>query len=220
MFKKILRAVSLILLLISISMIVWAALPNEHHAVVQIISPAEMQISQAGQGSDPLSLPYRQVELEWPGSMRIGEAEAITIVFKPVVTDPASSNQPAGYSDVYTRYNLMAEARYDVAGVNVTPANPTRESMPAWKPVKFTWKINADQVGSYDGTVWLSLRFLPLDGGQASQVPIYIGKINIQTSSLFGLNESLAYFLGGVGVILAAVIVYDDLIAWMRKLIR
>jgi hypothetical protein len=27
----------------------------------------------------------------------------------------------------------------------------------------------------------------------------------------------MAYLLGGVGVVLAAVIVYDDLIAWVRK---
>jgi hypothetical protein len=141
----------------------------------------------------------------------------MTLVFEPVESVSATSDQPAGYSDIYSLYNLMAEVRYDVSVLSVTPANPTRESMPAGQRVKFTWKINAVQVGLYDGTVWLSLRYLPLDGGQASQVPIYIQEVKVQTSSLFGLNKTMAYLLGGVGVVLAAVIVYDDLIAWVRK---
>jgi hypothetical protein len=217
MFRKFRRTASLILLLISIALIVWAVLPNKRQSVVQTISPVEMQISATGKGGDRLSMPDRLVELEWPDTMRIGDIETITLVFRPVVTDPVSSTQPAGYSDVYAHYNLMAEARYDVAGIVVTPSNPIRESMPARKPVKFTWKISADQVGSYTGSVWLSLRFLPLDGGQAIQVPIYIRDFNIQTSSLFGLNESMAFLLGGVGIVLAAVIVYDDLIGFVRK---
>jgi hypothetical protein len=205
------------LLFISIALIIWASLPNKHQTVVQSISPAEMQISPSVEGGDPLRMAARQMVLEWSSSMRIGEDETMTLVFEPVESVSATSDQPAGYSDIYSLYNLMAEARYDVSGISVTPANPTRESMPAGQPVKFTWKINADQVGLSDGTVWLSLRYLPLDGGQASQVPIYIKEVNIQTSSLFGLNETIAYLLGGLGVVLAAVIVYDDLIAWFWK---
>jgi hypothetical protein len=205
------------LLFISIALIIWASLPNKRQTVVQSISPAEMQISPSVEGCDSLRMAARQVVLEWPSSMRIGEDETMTLVFEPVESVSATSDQPAGYSDIYSLYNLMAEARYDVSGIIVTPANPTRESMPAGQRVKFTWKINAVQVGLYDGTVWLSLRYLPLDGGQASQVPIYIQEVKVQTSSLFGLNKTMAYLLGGVGVVLAAVIVYDDLIAWVRK---
>ena len=114
----------------------------------------------------------------------------------------------------------MAEARYDVAGVNLVPANPTRESMPSGQPVKFSWKVNADQVGSYDGTVWLSLRYLPLDGSQVEQVPIYVREINIRTVSLLRLTESMATILGGVGILVAAILVYDDLIDLVRKWVR
>lgn len=213
MFTKFRHAVSFVLLLISVAVIVWASLPNEHHTVVQIIPPAQMQNPQTMQGARQVSMPERQVVLEWPETMRIGEDETITLKFEPVVADPGSSNQPSGYSDIYSRYNLMAEASYDVAGIAVKPSNPTRESLPAGESVMFTWKVNADKEGSYNGTLWLSLRFLPLDGGQASQMPIYIREINIQTSSLLGLNESRAYFWGGVGVVLALALVFDDLIA-------
>lgn len=179
-----------------------------------------MQISSIGQGKAALSMPDRQVVLEWPDSMRIGEDEKIILMFSQVVTDSSSSSQPAGYSDIYSLYNLMAEARYDVSGVSVKPVNPIRESMPTEHSSKFTWIVNAEHPGRYDGTVWLFLRYLPLNGEQASQVPIYIQEVNLQTSSLFGLNEAMAYFLGGAGVVLAAAIVYDDLTAFFRRRIK
>ena len=216
MFRKLRRVLSIALLLISIAMITWAALPNKHQHVVQSISPVDMQLPQTDQGNNTLSIPARQVKLEWPQSMRIGEDEAITLEFVQVITDSVPSSQPVRFADIYKDYNLMAEARYDVAGMNVSPASSTRKSMPAGQTVKFTWKVNANKAGSYNGTVWLSLRFLPLAGGDGSQAPIYIREINIRTNSLLGLNVSLALLLGGLGVLLAIVIDYDDVLGWLR----
>ncbi len=190
-------------------------MPNKHQTVIQTIPSSAMQISPTGQVDDALSIPNRQVVLEWPVSMRIGEDEVITLIFEPVVTEPVSTDHSAGNSEVYSHYNLMAEARYDVSGVSVKPANPTRESMPPGQLVKFSWKVNAANEDSYSGTVWLSLRYLPLDGGPPSQVPIYIQQVTLETSSLFRLNETKAYLLGGVGIVLAAAIVSDNLIAWV-----
>jgi hypothetical protein len=160
----------------------------------------------------------RQVYLEWPSSMRIGEKEEIALVFEPVETEASSPNQQLESSDIYNSYNIMAEARFEVAGIRVSPANPTRESMPAGQTVKFKWQINTDQVGSYDGAVWLSLRFLPLDGSRASQVPIFIRDVKIQTSSLFGMNETMAYFVGGAGIVLGVMIVIGDMINMVKRL--
>jgi hypothetical protein len=133
-----------------------------------------MLVTSIEQDADPLSMPTRRVELEWPESIRIGEDETITLDFIQVSPDTISQDVPVGYADVYSRYNLMAEGRYDVAGISVVPADPTRESMAAAQPVKFSWNVNSSQAGLYAGTVWLSLRYLPFDGGQASQVPIFI----------------------------------------------
>jgi hypothetical protein len=190
-------------------------MPNKHQTVIQTISSSEMQIFPTGQVDGALSIPNRQVVLEWPVSMRIGEDEVITLIFEPVVTEPVSSDHSVGNSDVYSHYNLMAEARYEVSGVSVTPTNPIRESMPPRQPVKFSWKVNAANEGSYSGTMWLSLRYLPLDGAPPSQVPIYIQQVTLEASSLFRLNETKAYLLGGVGIVLAAAIVYDNFIAWV-----
>ena len=151
--------------------------------------------------------------------MRIGETEEITLILEPVTGEKSSQTPSLVSTDIYSIYNIMAEARFEVAGVTVNPANPIRESMPSGQTVKFKWQISTDQVGSYDGKVWLSLRLLPLDGSQASEVPIYIRELRLQTTSLFGMNEAMAYFVGGVGVVLSLVIEYGDMISWFKRLV-
>jgi hypothetical protein len=183
MLRKFRRAVSLILLLISLVLIVWAALPNPLQSIIQPVSYAETQIPFSIQGSTSTMMEPRQVILEWPKSMRIGETDEIILKFEPVISETGPSNLTFGTFDIYNRYNIMAEARFEVAGIGVKPANPN----------------------------------LPLDGGKAIQVPVYIQEINIRTSSMFGLNESIAFLLGGVGIMFATVLVYDDLIDWVRK---
>jgi hypothetical protein len=220
MLKIFRRVLSLIMLVISVSLIVWASLPNQHQAITQSISRTEMQLPSSGQVLILSMMEDRQVVLEWPNSMRIGEMEEITLSFELVHTDTLSSNFATEFSDVYDSYNIMAEARFEVAGIKVSPVNPTRESMPLGQSVKFKWQVSTDQAGSYDGTLWLSLRFLPLDGSQASQIPIYIHEVGIHSSSLYGLNEMMAFILGGVGVMLAAVIIFDDMIGWVKRLMK
>jgi hypothetical protein len=179
-----------------------------------------MQLLNSGQLSVQTINITRQVLLIWPSSMRIGEREEISLVFEPSEAETPLISQQVETSDVYNHYNLMAEARFEVAGITVSPANPIRESMPAGVPVKFKWQISTDQAGSYDGTMWLSLRFLPLDGSQAIQIPIYIRDMTIRTSSLFGMNEAVAYYLGGAGMVLAGVLVFGDMMKWTRLWMR
>jgi hypothetical protein len=222
MFIKIRRILSLIIVLTSVLLIVWVSLPNPHQALTQSIIPTEMQLPSNGQTPIPMLIKTRQISLIWPNSMRIGEIEEITLVFKPVENVASSTKPQVESSDIYKSYNIMVEARFEVAGISVSPANPTRESMPAGQTVKFKWQISTNQVGSYDGNVWLSLRFLPLNGTQASQVPIFIHEVKIQSSSLFGMNETQAYFVGGSGVALGVVIIFGDMIVlirrWMKKM--
>jgi hypothetical protein len=160
-------------------------------------------------GDQTASIPARQLKMEWPESMRIGEEEQIRLSFTQAEEQPGLKEQ-RGYLDAYAAYNIMADSRYEVAGMRVKPAVQSRESMPAGKPVNLTWKISSDRVSTYDGQVWLSLRYLPLDGSAAIEVPIYVQEVSIKTTSLFRMNESMATILGGIGVIASAALVYDD----------
>jgi len=218
MLIKIRRVVSLLLLLSSGLLIVWASIRNPQQTLTQPVSYAETIIPSGTQGITSTIMDMHQVVFEWPRSMRIGDKEEITLILEPVIGEKSTQTPSLVSRDIYSVYNIMAEARFEVAGMTVNPANPIRESMPSGQTVKFKWQISTDQVGSYDGKVWLSLRLLPLDGSQAREVPIYIRELRLQTTSLFGMNEAMAYFAGGVGVVLGFVIEYGDMIALIRRL--
>jgi hypothetical protein len=70
------------------------------------------------------------------------------------------------------------------------------------------------QVGSYTGNTWLSLRFLPLDGSPAIQVPVYVGEINLHASSLLGLSVQVTRPLGGLGIIIGLALISNDMIKY------
>ena len=217
MLKKIRRAFSIGLLLFGSGLLVWASLPSKHEVVVQAISSSEMQLPSNGQANIPSILETRQVRLDWPSSMRIGDMEGITLVFEPIANDMSASNPQDKFSDIYKDYNIMAEARFEVAGIRVSPAIPTRESMLSGRPVKYEWQINAEQARTIYGTVWLSLRFLALDGNMAIQKPIFIREVDIHATSLCGMSAPMARLLGSTGIILSVVIIFDDMISWFRK---
>lgn len=176
-----------------------------------------MALDSNGQATIPSILDTRQVVLEWPTSMRIGDVEVITLIFEPIPSDTTSSIPQGEFTNVYNNYNIMAEARFEVAGISVNPANPTRESMPSGDPVKFNWQIKVEQARYFHGNVWLSLRFLPLDGSHPSQVPIFVREVDIHAASLFRMGGPLARLLGSVGIILGVLIMFDDMISLIRK---
>jgi hypothetical protein len=217
MLKIIRRSLSLVLILLSIGLIAWAALPNQRQNYSQAISTAGLQALNGEVSESGVSMNPRQVTLEWPGKLRIGKQDEITLIFEPVNNDGSTSTVQLVTDNVYDQYSLMAEGRFEVAGIRVSPAEVIRESMPERQLVKFTWQVGADKTGIYDATVWLSLRLLPLDGSPAIQVPIFIREMNIQASNLLGLNVSMAYILAGVGVMLSGILVFKDMVALMRK---
>ncbi len=211
----------MLLLLVSLIILVWALLPNQRRNVGQFVLPSSMQVPSKEIDGGEAVLQARQVRLEWPASLRIGDHGVITMIFEPVSSEIFVPNPEGQYLNVYSRYNLMAEGRFEAAGVRVDPANPTRESLPPGQTVKFTWEVNPSDAGSYPGKIWLLLRFLPLKGGQASEVPVFVYDMHIQTVSLFGLSGPLARIMAGAGIILGLLFNYDDMIGvvmrWKRK---
>jgi hypothetical protein len=220
MLRHIRHAFAILIFLVALSVIFWASIPNKHVTIEQSILPAMMVLPAEGSEAQQVSIPGRKIMLEWPAAMRIGDQEEIQLRFIPD-TEEVGQGIPVNFMDAYHIYNLMAESRYEVAGMQVDPANPIRESMPGGEPVKFTWKINSTEEGTFNGKVWLLLRYLPLDGSAPIQVPIYAREITIHTSSLFGLGEGTAYLLAGLGIVASVALVYDDIIgvflSFMKK---
>jgi hypothetical protein len=217
LLKKRRHALSIGLLLICASLLFWASLPNQHQKVVQTLASFEIQLPSSTQAVTQTLMETRRVMLECPSFMRIGDTEVITLVFEPIQDDTPSSNPVGKSSDVYSNYNIMAEARIEAAGIRINPANPTRESMPSGHSVNFKWQVNVERAGAYKGNVWLSLRFLPLDGTSASQEPIFVREVTIHAVSLLGMGGPLARVVGTVGIMLSVLIILDDMIGLVRN---
>jgi hypothetical protein len=216
MWKKFRLLLSVSLLLFSIILLVWSFLPAKKHVEVHMLQPS-MMVVKSDTKEQPAILANRRVRLEWPTSMRIGEDGVILLNFEDVSEDRPSTNQQTGLVDAYTSYSVMAEANFEVAGMRFEPADVTRVSMPPGQPVIVKWKIVADDEGSYYGVVWLSLRFLPLDGSAPIQVPIYVKDIRMQGTSFLGMNGSLASIVGGVGMLVSLVFILNDVINIMIR---
>lgn len=224
MLKKFRRYLSLSLVLLSASLFVWAFLPDRHQVIIKDITPVEMKVPSGDARALSLLETY-QVRLEWPSSMRIGNKAEITLVFTPAQSVIASTNLQPGSGDVYNDFNIMVEGRFETAGIKASPDNPIRESLPAGQTVKLRWEISAEKARSYqNNTMWLSLRYLPLNGDPASQKPIFIQEMDIQATSLWGISGPMARLMGGMGVVSSVLVVIDDIIGvfkkWIRKLPR
>jgi hypothetical protein len=211
MWKKIRILLSVSLLLFSITLLAWSFLPAKKQVEVHIMQPSMMGVKSDAE-DQPAILENRRVSLEWPRSLRIGEDGAILLNFEAVNEDSPSSIEQTGLVDGYTNYSVMAEANFEVAGIRFEPTSVTRVSMPPGQPVIVKWKIVADDAGSYHGVVWLSLRFLPLDGSTPIQVPIYVKDIRIHGTSFLGMNGTVASLVGGVGVLVSLVFILNDVI--------
>jgi len=203
--------------LISISLFCWAAWPNQQERYSQQSSSTDFQTLSKEVIGRPVEMDARQVTLEWPSVVRIGEEKEIILSFEPAGAEDVIPTLKVGRESVYDQYSLMAEGRVEMAGIRVSPAEVIRQSMPQGQAVKFRWQISSEAAGSYDGAVWLSLRLLPLDGGQVIQVPIIIKGLKIRASSLLGMKVGTVYVLGGVGVLLAGGLVFGDLRLVVRR---
>jgi hypothetical protein len=210
--------VSFILVIAGIGLLAWASIPARRQVFVQRIPVTAMQAPKREQEIEQAIPQARQVRLEWPESLRIGDQAMISLDFLPLKEESDTGVSAASISNAYASYNLMAEGRFEVAGVNVDPANPRRESLPQGASVNYQWKISAADAGSYPGEVWLSLRFLPLNGGQASNVPIFVHEVNIRATSLFGLSGPLARGMGGVGIVVGLGMSFDVMIGMIKRL--
>ena len=216
MLKKIRHIFSLVLAVLGLIALVWGVWPVRRIKLVQIIQPESMQMQAAGAIRGLAVLETRQVTLEWPESLRIGDQGSIDLVFAPVNAGVVAQPPAARFDDVYARYNLMAEGRLEAAGVRVNPADPRRESLPAGQTVKYSWRVSAQKAAIYPANAWLLLRFLPLQGGSASELPVFVHEIEIRETSLLGLSGPAARVVGGIGMLISLALGYDVMISVPR----
>jgi hypothetical protein len=175
----------------------------------------------------------RMLSLEYPATIRAGDADRVILT---LAVDEQGNLTPTAQvggniiqgeiieiPNVYETHNLMAEARLDMAGMQVQPAEIVSETMLPGQKVVFFWSIRPEQVGNYKGTVWFYLRFIPKDGGPDSRQALSAQWIEIDAVTLFGLKAGPVRWLGMLGTVVGAVMGFpfiEDALKWMISRLR
>jgi hypothetical protein len=172
----------------------------------------------------------RLLTLEWPARLRTGDSDVIRLTLE--VDEEGNITPTASYEgneiitelvlipNVYDTHNVLAEARLDIAGLEVIPPDLFSQALRPGETVTFSWSVRAADVGRYRGTVWLFLRFLPLDGSADSQVALSAQVIEIQAVNLLGIGGTTARLMGLVGVAASGLLGADDILkalGWLFK---
>ena len=113
--------------------------------------------------------------------------------------------------DLYDTHNVIAQARLDMVGVDYSPHGEILEPMRPGIPIKFIWSVLPRSVGSYRGTIWVHLQFVPLDGSDPTRTALSAQVIDINAVNLIGLGGTPARVIGSVGAVIGAFLSLDKL---------
>ena len=203
-------------------------------AIQEPILPTNAAIAQPTGQLQPTQAPsvpeQRLLILEWPATLRQNDTKYVQLTLAVdehgIITPTASykDNQIIGEAvlipNVYDTHNVMVEARLDMAGLTVQPDDLTSLSLRPGETVTFRWNVRSMEIGTFRGTVWLYLRFLPLSGGPESREALKVLDIEIETVNFLGLGGPAARLMGWVGVVLSGLIGAGDILSGFRWLIR
>jgi hypothetical protein len=167
----------------------------------------------------------RTLFMEWPPTIRVGDSRRIHLTLQvdeegrltPTVSEAGNVSRgvPLQIPNLYETHNVVVEARFDIAGVQISPQGEVMEPMQPGQAVNFYWSVKPQDVGTYQGTIWLHLHFIPRQGGAEQRIPLTAQPIEIKAINFLGLGGTLARILGGVGTLLGSVLGLDNVVSWL-----
>jgi len=178
----------------------------------------------------PEILENRRLTLEWPAIIRAGDGDTVRLTLEVDATgNLIPTAETAGHEtsasivkipNLFETHHVMAEARLDLAGVQVVPNDMVSQTLLPGQRVDFSWSIKPQEVGVYRGTVWFYLRFIPIKGGFESQRTISAQPIEIRSVDLLGLTGTPARVVGVVGTLVGSIFGLDNIVSWLWKMLR
>jgi hypothetical protein len=206
-------------------------IPGQPTAVDQPGEPP-IQVTPSALPPVPAIPERRRLTLEFPPRIRAGDSDIIRLSLEMddlgnlTPTAVIEGNEIIGevveIPNLYQTHTVFVEARLDLAGVEVTPAETTSSTLLPGQTATFYWSVSPREAGTFRGTVWLHLRFVDKVSGEESRRPISAQTIEIQGTNILGFSGNFARTAGLIGSIVGTVIGFpflEDILKffWRRR---
>lgn len=171
----------------------------------------------------------RLLTLEFPPVMRTGDSVRIRMQMEvddqgnitptAIIEGNVVTGEVVTIPNLYDTHNVIAEARLDMAGMEVQPPGVISESLLPRQSVTFYWSVRPEKSGRYEGTAWLHLRAVPKGGGEGTRIPVSIQFLEIEAKSFLGfLTGGAARGIGALGSLVGSILGFpfvDDFAKWL-----
>lgn len=193
--------------------------------------PSELPTAESSAAAALPALPERRrLTVEFPPQMRAGDSDLVRLTLEVdelgnlTPTAQIGGNVITGkvveIPNLYESHNVIAETRFDIAGMEVRPAEVVSEPLSPGNPVTFYWSIRPSEAGVYQGTIWLYLRFVDKQTGEESRKTISAQIVEIEAVNLLGLSGNLARTTGLLGSVVGTIIGFpflEDIVKFIFK---
>jgi len=179
----------------------------------------------------PPAIPERRLlTLEFPPRLRAGDSDIVRLTLEvdesgnitptAVVGGDVVTGEVIEIPNLYETHHVIAEARLDLAGVQISPPDLTSQTLLPRQTVQFYWSVRPDGVGVYRGTAWLFLRFVDKVSGEESRRAVSAQSVELEAVNLFGLSGRLVRSVGAFGSVVGTVIgfpFFEDIVKYLFK---
>jgi len=172
----------------------------------------------------------RYLKLEFPPQIRAGDSDIVRLTLEVddkgniVPTAEVDGNIVTGevieIPNLYETHHVIAEARFDIAGLEVRPTELISAPITQGQTAVFYWSIRPNEVGIYRGTIWLYLRFVDKSNAEESQKTVSAQIVEIEAVNILGLPTNLARSTGVVGSIVGTIIgfpFFEDILKFILR---
>ena len=195
-------------------------------------APEEPVATEAPSVIVPTSIPAiherRMLTLEFPPQIRVGDSDRVRLTLEVddsgniVPTAEVEGNVVTGevveIPNLYETHHVIAEAKFDITGVQVSPSEIFSQTLSQGQSVTFYWSVRPQETGVYRGTIWFYLRFVDNVSGEESQKTVSAQLVEIEAVSLLGIPTGLVRTFGGVGSVVGAIIgfpFFEDIVRFI-----
>ena len=172
----------------------------------------------------------RRLTLEFPPEIRLGDSDLVRLTLEVddlgnlTPTAQIGGNVVTGevveIPNLYESHHVVAEARFDLAGMDIRPEELISEPLAKGNTAEFYWSIRPQETGQYRGTIWLYLRFVHKQTGEESRKTLSAQIVEIEAVNFLGLSGGVARTTGVVGSVVGTILGFPFLEDVVKFLFR